>query len=331
MLLALIPKKTDMKLSIIIVSWNVKEDLVRCLTSLEDNASSASFEQIVVDNNSTDGTVDLVTQKFPEVKIVENPENLGFAAANNLGLDIATGQYVLLLNPDTVVHPNSLDILIEFLDNNPDVGACGPKLLNDDGTPQASVRQFPTYRAVLYTHTVCRLLRLFRGQYLQWMMKNFGYDRQIDVDQIMGAAMLVRKSVIDKIGPLDAGFFMYFEEVDWCYRIKQAGYRIVFLPEAVITHMGGRSSSQVPLKRVMMLTSLLAFFRKHRSASSVFIFSVVFKIALILRNICHLIIGSFTFILSIILCNSRRRKNAAQRIILHWLLLSKYLWRILKM
>ena len=320
-----------MKLSIIIVGWNVEFDLVQCLNSLGENPPSEPFETIVVDNNSSDATVAVVKEKFPQVKVIANQDNRGFAAANNQGIEISSGEYVLLLNPDTIVHPNALDILIKFLDEHPDVGACGSKLLNDDGSVQASVRRFPTFRGVLYSHTVCRLLGLFRPQYRKWMMKDFGYDEQTDVDQLMGAALLVRKSTIDKVGLLDADFFMYFEEVDWCYRIKQAGWRLVFLPESVITHLGGRSSSQVPLKRIMTLTSLLVFFRKHRGKVSSRLFSITFKLAVIIRNICHLIIGIFTFIVAMIIFDSERKKKATGKIKLHALLLSKYLWRVMTM
>jgi hypothetical protein len=317
------------KLSIIIVAWNVKDDLLRCLASVRENPPAGTFEQIVVDNNSTDSTVEAVRRQFPEVAIVENPENVGFARANNQGMEQARGDYVLLLNPDTVVHPHALDRLVAFLDEHPDVGACGPKLLNDDGSPQGSVRRFPTFRGVLYAHTICRMLGLFRRQHREWMMKDFTFDRQTDVDQIMGAAMMARRAVIDQVGGLDANFFMYFEEVDWCYRIKQAGWRIVFLPDAVITHFGGRSSAQVPLKRIMMLTSLIAFFRKHRRPLPTFLFTVAFKLALILRNICHLAIGLVTYVFACVPPNRERREAAGEKIVLHALLLSRYLWRVL--
>ena len=323
--------ETNMKLSIIIVGWNVEFDLVQCLTSLRENRPSNPFETIVVDNNSSDDTVAVVKEKFPEVTVIANQYNRGFAAANNQGIEISSGEYVLLLNPDTIVHPKALDILVKLLDEHPDVGACGSKLLNDDGTVQASVRRFPTFRGVLYSHTVCRVLGLFRRQYREWMMKDFGYDRQTDVDQLMGAALMVRRSAIDQVGLLDSDFFMYFEEVDWCYRIKRAGWRLVFLPESVITHLGGRSSSQVPLKRIMTLTSLLAFFRKHRSRLSSQIFSVTFKFAVIIRNICHLIIGLFTFVIALAIHDRERKQKAAGKIKLHALLLSKYLWRIVTM
>jgi len=318
-----------MKLSIIIVTWNVKDDLLRCLASLMENPPSVPFEPIIIDNMSTDGTADAIRESYPQATIIVNPDNRGFAAANNQGIELSSGQYILLLNPDTIVHPGSLNILIDFLDNNPDVGACGPKLLGDDGIPQGSVRTFPTFRGVLYSHSVFRLLGLFRSHGRKWMMKDFNFDTQVDVDQIMGAAMLIRRPVIEQVGGMDADFFMYYEEVDLCYRIKQAGWRIVFVPEAVITHLGGRSSEQVPLKRVMMLKSLVAFFRKHRGRLSAGLFIIIFKITIILRNICHLTMGIVTYVYAMVTADSDRRKKAAKKIKLHSLLLSKYLWRII--
>ena len=321
-----------MKLSIIIVSWNVKDDLLRCLSSLEENPLSVPFEQIVVDNNSSDGTLDAVEQKYPEVITIANRQNRGFAAANNQGIKASSGQYILLLNPDTIVHPGTLDILVRFLDNNPDVGVCGAKLLYADGSVQASVRRFPSFRAVLYRHTVFRLLRIFRADYRRWSMKDFDYDRQADVDQVMGAAMIIRRSVIDQLGYMDESFFMYYEEVDLCYRIKQAGWRIVFLPDAVITHLSGRSAKQIRLeRRLMMLKSMMVFFRKHRNRFIAEIFAVVFKFALVLRNICHLTLGIIVYIISTIRLDQKKTEHAKEKIRKCSLLLSRYLWQIIKM
>ena len=321
-----------MKLSIIIVSWNVKDDLLRCLSSLEGNPPSVPFEQIVVDNDSSDGTLDAVEQKYPEVITIANHQNRGFAAANNQGIKASSGQYILLLNPDTIVHPGTLDILVRFLDNNPDVGVCGAKLLYADGSVQASVRRFPSFRAVLYRHTVFRLLRIFRADYRRWSMKDFDYDRQADVDQVMGAAMIIRRSVIDQLGYMDESFFMYYEEVDLCYRIKQAGWRIVFLPDAVITHLSGRSAKQIRLeRRLMMLKSMMVFFRKHRNRFIAEFFAVVFKFALILRNICHLTLGIILYIISTIGLARGKKQHATEKIRKCSLLLSKHLWQIITM
>jgi len=318
-----------MKLSIIIVSWNVKDDLSRCLASLKENRPSVPFEVIVIDNRSSDGTVDMVRQEYPDVVVIGNHENKGFARANNQGIKQSRGQHVLLLNPDTIVPPGSLDRLVAFLDSNPDVGACGPKLLNADGSTQASVRRFPTYRAALYNQTICRVMGLFRSQYRKWMMKDFGHDRQMDVDQIMGAAMLIRHSVIDDVGGMDENFFMYYEEVDLCYRIKKLGWRIVFFPGAVITHLGGRSSSQVPWKRIMVLTSLITFFRKHHGKFSASLFTVALKIGAILRHIFYLITGIFAFALAFVRGDNKRKRDAMEKINLNRLLLMKYTWRVI--
>jgi len=319
------------RLSIIIVSWNVRDDLLRCVASLRDNPPCNRVEQIVIDNASVDGSVEAVRRQYPEVAVIANAENVGFATACNQGIARAQGDYILLLNPDTIVHAHALDDLAAFLDANPGVAACGPKLLNEDGSVQGSVRRFPTFGAALYSHTVCRLLGLFRRQHRQYMMKDFSFDRQADIDQLMGAAMMVRRSVVDEVGPLDADFFMYYEDVDWCYRIKQAGWRIVFVPEAVITHLGGRSSAQAPLKRIMMLKSLLAFFRKHRGRLPMLLFTAAFKFALVVRNVCHLVTGFLAYVFACLVPDCSRKSSARKKLILHAQLLSRHLWHVLSM
>ena len=244
-----------MKLSIIIVSWNVKEDLVNCLRSIEENPASEPFEVIVVDNASGDRTIEFIKNKFPDVVVIANSQNLGFAAANNQGIEKSQGEYVLLLNPDTIVHSGSLDVLIEFMDKNEDVGICGPQLLNQDGTIQSSARCFPSFRGALYRHTVFRLLRIFRKEYKKWLMKDFDHNARKEVNQLMGSALFIRKTVIDSIGMMDETFFMYYEEVDLCYRVKQDRWRIVFVPEAKITHLGGKSSEQIIVRKRISTTS----------------------------------------------------------------------------
>jgi GT2 family glycosyltransferase len=319
-----------MKLSIIIVSWNVREDLIRCIQSIEENRPRAEFEVIVVDNASYDGTVDSIKQDFPDVTIIANEKNRGFAAANNQGIKKARGQYLFFLNPDTIVHPLSLDVLINFMDGNSDAGTCGPKLLNDDGTTQPSTRRFPTFRGALYRHTAFRFLWIFRSEYEKLLMKDFDYDREMDVDEVTGAALMVRRSVIDQVGDMDESFFMYYEEVDLCYRIKQAGWRTVFVPEGVITHLGGRSASQISvMNHILMLTSLLTFFRKHRGKLITRVFSCVFKPAVILGNICNIAVGTITYIFATITLNKRIRAKNAAKVKNSTILLGKYSWQLL--
>jgi hypothetical protein len=319
-----------MKLSIIIVSWNVQEDLVKCLRSIKENPLHEEFEIIVIDNTSSDDTVDVLKRDFPELTVIVNKENRGFAAANNQGIEKSRGQYLLFLNPDTIVHPHSLDILVKFMDRNSNVGACGPKLLNKDGTIQPSVYRFPTFRAALYRYTAFRFLSLFRRQYKKWLMEDFDYDREMEVDEVSGAALMVKRTVIDRVSGIDERFFMYYEEVDLCYRIKQAGWRIVFNPEATITHLGGCSSSQIPVKtRIMILTSLLKFFRKHRGGFATGVFNCVFKPVVILRDICNLVIGSVTYVFAALGLNRKRREKAAVKVKNSAILLWKYSWQLL--
>ena len=319
-----------MKLSIIIVSWNVMEELVGSLRSIRENRPSAEFEIIVVDNASSDGTVDSIKQHFPDVTIISNKENRGFAAGNNQGIKKARGQYLLFLNPDTIVHPLSLDVLMNFMDGNSDAGACGPKLLNDDSTTQPSTRRFPTFRGALYRHTAFRFLWIFRSEYEKLLMKDFDYDREMDVDEVTGAALMVRRSVMDRVGCMDEDFFMYYEEVDLCYRIKQASWRTVFVPEAVITHLGGRSASQISvMNHVLMLTSLLTFFRKHRGKLTTGVFSCVFKPAVILGNVCNIAVGTVTYIFATVTLNKRIRAKNAAKVKNSAILLGKYSLKLL--
>jgi len=323
-----------MKLSIIIVSWNVREDLLRCVRSIEENEPSCTFEIIIVDNASTDGTAGMIKKCFSEVKLIINHENRGFAAANNQAFELSRGEYVLLLNPDTILHPKSLDILVKFMDSNEDVGACGPKLLNADGSIQDSVRCFPSFRGALHRHTAFKFLGIFKGEYKKWVMYDFNNDKQRDVDQVMGAALMVRRSVTEQVGVMDERFFMYYEEVDLCYRIKQGGWRIVHIPEAVITHIGGGSAGQIPVgKRIMAMTSLLKFFRKHRGKFVTRIFSCVFKPAIIVRDLINIAVGTIKYIFATATLDKQGRKKSAEKIKISVILIWRYCSRctLLKM
>lgn len=315
----------NMKLSVIIVSWNVREDLIRCLESLYKYPAS-DFEVIVVDNASTEGTVEAVKSEFPEVILIANSHNRGFAAAINQGIDNSQAEYILLLNPDTVVYQNSLNGLIRFMDKNKNVGVCGPQLLNGDGTIQLSARRFPTFRGALYRHTAFRYLRIFRNEYKKWLMKDFDHRIQKDVDQVMGAALMTRRSVVEQVGRMDESFFMYYEEVDLCYRIKQAGWRIVYVPEAEITHLGGRSAGQIPAaKRIMAMTSLLKFFRKHRGRFASAIFVCVFKPAIVINALVNIATGAIRYIFAVLISDPNSCKKSARRIKSSARLLSKIL------
>lgn len=319
-----------MRLSIVIVSWNVREQLHDCIRSIMQNASKADCEVIVVDNASSDGTVESVRRDFPEVALVVNDQNRGFARANNQGIARSSGEYVLLLNPDTVVHEGALGLLIDFMDRHPAVGACGPKLLNEDGTTQPSVRHFPTLRSTFYFYTVFRFLGVFRRHYKTWRMKDFDHSSQMDVDQIMGAAMMLRRSALEQMGGMDEAFFMYYEEVDLCYRLRQANWRIVFMPEARITHLGGQSIRQIQgQKRIMTLRSLLTLLRKHRGRLKMAVFTAIFKPSVILQDAVNLLISMVTYLFAMLIFDRNKRLESAEKIGRAGYWLYRYSWQIL--
>lgn len=250
-------------LSIIIVSYRCRDELAECLRSLTSARADALTRQtIVVDNASDDGAAEMVATDFPDVELIANPDNRGFAAANNQGIAVARGRNLLLLNPDTIVPPGTLRTLVRTLDENPDVGACGPKLVGDDGRPQRSVRRQPTLAALLHQYTPLRWLGLMRGAYRRYRCSDFDYEQSADVESLMGAALCVPRHVIDEIGPLDERFFVYFEEVDLCRRIGEAGLRCRYVAEAAITHTGGVSAGRGAAS-LYLARSLFRFMRKH--------------------------------------------------------------------
>lgn len=281
-------------LSVIIVSWNVRDLLQRCLTSILDGAASLTTsapdvmeesqppelesvrarprdangtlqtEVIVVDNASTDGSVEMVHDRFPAVRLVANSHNWGFTVANNQGLAESRGRYCLLLNPDTEVVNSALATMVRYMDAHPEVGALGPQLRYPDGSRQSSRRRFPTFGTALLESTVVqewwkdnRILRRYH-------MADTPDDAVQPVDWLVGASLLVRRQVYEQSGGLDEGFFMYSEELDWCRRIKDAGWNVVYLPTAIIIHHEGKSSEQVvPARHIYFQSSKVRYFRKH--------------------------------------------------------------------
>lgn len=222
------------ELSIVIVSWNVKDLLRECLASIFANQEDLSLEVFVVDNASKDKTCAMVEKEFPQVNLIANKDNLGFPKANNQAIRKASGKYIFVLNPDTIVEPHSLKTMLRFMAAYPKCGALGPRLLNPDGTLQPSCKNFPTLKEQLYTTF-----------FLDVLFPNFWkHDEVKEVDQPMGAAILFRKEALDQVGFFDEHVFVFYDEVDLCYRIKQAGWQIFFTPEAQITHYGGQSFKQ---------------------------------------------------------------------------------------
>ena len=232
-------------LSVIIVSWNVADLLAACLDSvycsLERSALDA--EIIVVDSASGDNSVAMLRDRFPSVQLLASSDNIGFARANNLGLQRARGRFILLLNPDTEVLGNALQRLVEELESTPRVGAVGPHTLNSDGTTQSTRRRFPTLLTACFESTWLQpwapreLLRAYR-------VEERDDDDCFDVDWVQGSALMLRREVYEQIGGLDPEYVMYSEELDWCRRAKAAGWRVRYVGDASIVHHGGRSSEQ---------------------------------------------------------------------------------------
>jgi len=259
-------------LSIVILSWNVRDLLRQCLESvasgrpLSANHPLLVTEIIVVDNASSDGSVEMVCAEFPAVRLIANQTNRGYTGGNNDGIAAATGRYVMILNPDTRVLDDALAAMVAYADAHPDVGVVGPQLLNPDGSVQSSRRRFPTLMTGLFESTWLQPLAP-RDVLRRYYVLDRPDDTIQEVDWLFGACFLVRRKVIQQVGTLDEDFFMYSEEMDWCYRMRQAGWKVVYLPEAQVIHYGGKSSDQVAAQRhIYFQTSKVRYFRKHHGA-----------------------------------------------------------------
>ena len=237
-------------LSVVIVSWNVAALLERALASVYRawNKEEGSLQVIVVDNGSRDGTQAMLREHFPDTRLIANAGNRGFTAANNQGLAEATGRFVLLLNPDTEVLGDALHSLITCLEGDPGIGVVGPRLLNPDGSEQSSRRRFPSLGLLFFESTWLQRLAP-RAALRRFYVEDQLPTEAQDVDWVTGAAMLVRRELIEQIGGLDEQFFMYSEELDWCRRIRAAGWRVRYWPQAAIIHHEGKSSEQVVAPR----------------------------------------------------------------------------------
>ncbi|MEN6426528.1 MAG: glycosyltransferase family 2 protein [Phycisphaerales bacterium] len=255
--------RTDV--TIVIVSWNTREILRDCLRSVYENAGPADFDIIVVDNASTDGSVEMVRAEFAQVQLIANSDNRGFASANNQGIAVATGRYVLLLNSDTIVLDGAIAKTVAFADTHPDAAVVGCRVLNPDRTLQASCFLFPSILNMLLSATYLYRLfprsRFFGRERMTWWDKRDA--RAVDV--ISGCFMLVRREAIEQVGPMDEGYFMYAEETDWCYRFQRAGWSNMYTPDGQIIHLGGQSTARVSAPMTVQLRlSILRFIRKHR-------------------------------------------------------------------
>lgn len=258
-----------MRLSVIVVSWNVCHLLCRSLETLYEDLQrsglvASEYEIFVVDNASADGSAAMVAANYPDARLIANDANLGFAAANNQALRLSKGEAILLLNPDTEILPGTITELMRFFSTHRQAGVVAPQLLNSDGSIQRSCRAFPTFAGMLYE--LLGLSRIFPHSktFGSYKMLDFDHKSTRQVDQPEGACLFIRRQVIEQVGMLDEGYFMLFEEVDWCYRVIQAGWEIWFDPAAQVIHHYGQSIKQV--KTRMILSShrgLFRFWNKH--------------------------------------------------------------------
>ncbi|MGA2092320.1 MAG: glycosyltransferase family 2 protein [Sedimentisphaerales bacterium] len=255
--------------SIIIVNWNTKDRLKECLCSIYEQNVRCTYEVIVVDNASSDGSIEMVKREFPRVILVENQENKGFAAANNIGINAAKGRYYLLLNSDTVVLGNVIDEVVSFADSESRVAVVGCRVLNPDRTLQPTCFMFPSLLNMILSSIY--LYKLFpRSRFLgREQMTWWNRDDTREVEVVTGCFMLVRRQAVEEVGVLDERFFMYGEETDWCYRFKQAGWKVVFAPVGQIIHFGGASSSKMAAGKTLQLRgAILQFIAKHYSKAT---------------------------------------------------------------
>ena len=254
-------------LSVIIVNWNVRDLLRECLHSLDAGRGALALEVIVVDSASADGSVEMIRAEFPWVRLIPCDENVGFPRGNNLGLAEARGDYLLLLNPDTVVLGDALAVMRDYLVAHPTVGAIGPQLLNPDGTVQSSRRRFPTLATGFFESTW--LQGLAPGVLRRYYALDLPDDATAEVDWLVGACIMVPRAVYERIGGLDEGYFMYSEELDWCRRIVAAGWRVVYHPAAQVIHHVGQSSDQaVTARHVNFQRAKLRYYRKYHGRAA---------------------------------------------------------------
>ena len=284
-------------LSIIIVNYNTKDLLRGCIDSVLQYTTDIKYEIIVVDNNSSDGSTNMLKEEYKAIRLIENAKNVGFARANNQGMSIASGQFILLLNSDTVLLDNVLIKLVNFLKVNKQVGIVGPKVLNEDKSLQFSFGKFPGIKAEL-ERTFFLEYRLTRMR----MQNDLRLSANVpfSVDWVSGCCFMIRREVYEKIGGLDEQFFLFNEEVDWCLRVKKAEWLVFYVPKCEIIHYGGKSTQKnyyIFIKS--RYHSRLLFFKKHYSISRQLVFRSIVVFALLLR----LLFVSFTF------SNQKERKE----------------------
>ncbi|MCX7761739.1 MAG: glycosyltransferase [Candidatus Kryptonium sp.] len=282
----------EVDLSIIIVNYNVKDFLENALISIRNATAGLNTEIFVVDNASEDGSVEMIRQKFPDVKLIANSENLGFAKANNQALKLAKGKYILLINPDTIVQEDTFKILISFFETHPECGMAGCKVLNPDGTLQLACRRsFPT-PWVAFTKMV-GLSALFPKSKIfgRYNLTYLDPNEITEVDAVSGSFMMIRREIYEQVGGLDEDFFMYGEDIDWCYRIKKAGWKIYYVPLTQIIHFKGESTRRSNLDEIRIFYDAMKIFvKKHYKEFA--LLGLILRVGIIVRGLIAML-GKF--------------------------------------
>jgi GT2 family glycosyltransferase len=280
-----------MDISVVIVGWNAKHYLELCLDSLVTAPPSRSTEIIVVDNASSDGSVEMIETRFPHVKLIRSDQNLGFAKGNNVAIRQCQGRYISLVNPDVKVLPGCLDALADFLDQNPKVGNVGPRVFNPDMTQQSTCRRFPTlwnnFCMASGLATAFKNSRFFAGEHMFY----FPHDRTLAVDVLVGCFSMVRREAFDAVGLLDEGLFMYGDDVDWCRRAWKAGWQVVFFPGARAIHDRGSITAAYPVRfAVAQQRSIFYYWSKHHG----FLALLGIKAMLLCRHLFRYMLASLS-------------------------------------
>jgi len=299
-----------MDLSVIIVNWNTKDLLCQCIDSLAQTVKKIDTEIFVVDNGSTDGSVAAIREKFPRVRLVENQVNLGFARANNQAISLSSGEYLLLLNPDTKVKDEAIPQMLSFMNAHAKAGLVGGQLLNADESKQNSIANFPSLATELLNKSLLRWLfpEKFPG-------KERDYPGPVEVESVIGACMLVRRKAVEQVGLLDEEFFLFLEETDWCYRIKKAGWEIYHIPGAKLLHFQGKSAEVEKAKaRIEYYRSRYRYFRKNRGSFQ----TSVLSIGLIIKLLVELVFATIACMVTLFMVKKWRTKLSTYLYLMWW-------------
>lgn len=283
-------------ISVCIVTYQARDYLKECLKSLEENTHDHKYEVIVVDNGSDDGTKELIRSNFPEARLIENSVNAGFTQPMNQAMKLSNGRYVLQLNPDTVILPGALDKLVAFMSSQSKVGICGPKVLNKDGSLQKSCRRGESRPLAVLSYFL-GLSKIFPDK------KAFGEYQMSYMDEndihlvagVAGSCMMIQREVINQIGFLDERFYAYQEDADYCFRARQAGWKVYYYPEAQIIHYGGKGGSRVhPYRSIYEWhKSYWLYYKKNLSQDYLFLFNWLYYLLMLLKLVVTLLVNFF--------------------------------------